>query len=207
MKFTKVSAILVLFFLSSVSLAAGADKQHPFWKFTKRSTFQKANMLNMQNFSMDIGAVTLVRERDSIKANLSLIGLDANTAYTVWWVVFNNPEHCASGPESCGESDLVNPDVETAIFYAAGFTTGMDGTANISSEIDGRGMQNQIEGLPQTLPGALNRKNGFGAAIQMAVGSHGSIKAGDLASQVGNVCDDTNCTVVQYVSFPPVSMH
>ncbi len=43
--------------------------------------------------------------------------LTPDAAYTVWWVIFNYPEHCVDG---CGPDDLGNVDAKTAAIYATG---------------------------------------------------------------------------------------
>jgi hypothetical protein len=42
----------------------------------------------------------------------------AQTAVTVWWVVFNQPQNCATTP--CSLADLFEPSVEASIFWATG---------------------------------------------------------------------------------------
>lgn len=62
------------------------------------------------------GFATLKRGSDWVQVNINTSGLPAG-AYTVWWVVFDNPEGCHGG---CGEDDLFNEQAKTSVFFAAG---------------------------------------------------------------------------------------
>ena len=72
------------------------------------------------------GFATLKRGDDWIRSNIHTSGLPAGT-YTVWWVIFNDPEHC-DGP--CDGGDLLNPDAGVTIFFATGGVIGENGIAN-----------------------------------------------------------------------------
>jgi len=58
--------------------------------------------------------------QQAVDVRLATSGLDINAAYTVWWIVFNNPSACTGG---CGADDLGNPATAASAFYAAGFVT------------------------------------------------------------------------------------
>ncbi len=80
------------------------------------------------------GFATLKRGDDWIRSNIHTSGLPAGT-YTVWWVIFNDPEHC-DGP--CDENDLLNPDAGVSIFFATGGIVGENGIANLRAHyVDG----------------------------------------------------------------------
>jgi hypothetical protein len=72
------------------------------------------------------GFATLKRGDDWIRSNIHTSGLPAGT-YTVWWVIFNDPEHC---DRPCDEGDLLNPDAGVSIFFATGGVVGSNGIAN-----------------------------------------------------------------------------
>lgn len=65
------------------------------------------------------------------------------TALTVWWVVFNKPENCATSP--CGEPDLFEPAVQASAFYATGALTDADGGVMF------------VTSLYETVPGKFKR--------------------------------------------------
>ena len=79
-------------------------------------------------------------------------------AYTLWWVIFNNPGLCTTAPGedvACGSGDLANEDAQPAAIWAAGgvandegklsMTAGLYRTAdplpNLDAEIDFKGLQ------------------------------------------------------------------
>lgn len=64
-----------------------------------------------------VGISYLVRKNNKIFAAIKTKDLDAGTATTFWWVMFNKPENCDS---DCGEIDLTNPAVGADIIYADG---------------------------------------------------------------------------------------
>jgi len=68
----------------------------------------------------------LMRGENWIQTQISTSGLPEG-AYTVWWVVFNNPAAC-DGP--CGEDDLLNEDAQVSIFYTDGGLVQEDGIGN-----------------------------------------------------------------------------
>ena len=133
----------------------------------KKSTFQAANSTDLKS------AGTLVRTKQFVDAHLSLSGLDADSAYTIWWVVFNKPDNCVNGPGACGPSDV--PNAIGSVFYATGFVTGNDGNANINAHLNAGMLPKGLEAL---VPGGLKRGNGFNAEFHMVVRSHSSIILG-----------------------------
>lgn len=72
------------------------------------------------------GFATLERGSNWVQVNIQSSGLPAG-AYTVWWVVFNTPDGCAGG---CGEDDLLNPDANVSVFWAAGGIVQDNGVSN-----------------------------------------------------------------------------
>ena len=49
----------------------------------------------------------------------------ANAPYTIWWVIFNNPEKCATSP--CDAPDLFDEAVDAAVFNAGGSISAASG--------------------------------------------------------------------------------
>jgi hypothetical protein len=152
------------------------------------ATFQASNLIVFSTGVDAGGAGTLLRDETSVELRAEFSGLDANAAYTLWWIIFNNPEECTTGtaPALCGEGDL-NPDrdgegvnpVDRGVRNASGFITGMGGTANTRSKLN--------EGAFPTGPavagfGQLN--DSVGAEIHIVVQTHGSPLAGSVAGQM-----------------------
>ena len=102
------------------------------------STFQASNVITFGEGKLKKGAGTLLREDDSVELRFQMIGLDRKAAYTLWWIIFNEPDMCgAGGVGVCGESD-VSPGgpADAGVRNAGAFITGTDGTANIVAELD-----------------------------------------------------------------------
>jgi hypothetical protein len=136
------------------------------------------------------GAAWLRRTPDRVDGRIMVKVDKANTAYSVWWVVFNNPEECEgfmNTPKTpCMLPDLFNPAVEAAVFNASGAISAADGelktngkpagggVINVDLEIiAGEGSDNGHAPFPlPELNGVLNPGNGCGAEIHMDVNEH-----------------------------------
>ena len=54
------------------------------------------------------GLSTLTRTEDMVHVTVEAARLRAGNAYTLWWVVFNDPAACSA--PGCGEDDIFNAD-------------------------------------------------------------------------------------------------
>ena len=147
------------------------------------------------------GAATLLRGRNRLDMHVTTSGLNPNSSFSVWWVIFNNPEAC-DGP--CNGPDLANPDVRGAVFWAAGFVTGADGTGYASGYVAAGALP---EGVDVETGSGLRRGNGLGAEVHIVVRTHGMINLGHVHEQIGTfggACNPT-CANVQAAVFPPAS--
>jgi hypothetical protein len=182
-----MAAALVLCGLSSMARADDGGR---------RRTYQTANIIDFHTGVAVGGAVTMYRGINVVDAAVATSGLDQNAAYTVWWVVFNRPNHCVGG---CGEDDLARPEVRPSVFYAAGFVTGNDGTANVTAHLEAGALP---EGVDVLLGRGLHRGNGLRAEIHLVVRSHGPIIPGMVDKQISTfdpacaVCDDEQAAVL-----------
>ena len=68
-----------------------------------------------------VGESKLSRGNHMINMKYEFDALPKNHAYTIWAVVFNNPEHCATLP--CSAADLDNPDVLLDALFIGGAVT------------------------------------------------------------------------------------
>jgi len=75
------------------------------------STFQASDVVTFDTGVAVGGAGTLLRTDNSVELRAMMSGLDTNAVYTLWWIIFNNPEECTTGtaPALCGGGDL-DPD-------------------------------------------------------------------------------------------------
>lgn len=160
------------------------------------------------------GAATLVRSKQGVEVRVATSGLDMQTSYTVWWVIFNNPAACTHPNAilgvSCGGPDLPNPAVQAAVIYAAGFVTGLGDSGNISAHLEAGSVPAGADVTPDGTASQLNPGNGFGAEIHVVVRSHGPTTPGSVDQQVGSFnggCQpvpNVSCANKQAAVFPPV---
>ncbi len=117
----------------------------------------------------------------------------ANTPYTIWWIVFNRPRHCAGylnvPKDPCGLPDLFNPLVQAAVFNASGAISaaaGEGGVINVDVElIAGEGSNKGHAPFPPFPPGSglpdingvLKPGNGCRAEIHMEGNEHADFNA------------------------------
>lgn len=138
-----------------------------------------------------MGTSTLVRSTDRIMASFETTNLTPGHAYTLWWIVINQPENCADTP--CGLADVGNPDTETDLLFGSGRVADESGMATFSAvllENDGSGSINDILGLPVDVGGLLNAQT---AQVQLVLRSHGPAIAGMVNTQISSY--GGGCTV------------
>jgi hypothetical protein len=164
--FTGLAAAILVVTLG-IPLTASAD------------TYQTADFHTFPDgVGLTTSAGTLTRSADSVTASLSLSGQDKKSSYTTWWVVWNDPSQCGV---ACDLEDLGVPG--NSVFYATGFVTGTDGTANVLAHLDAGSLRDGIDVL---IPGGLDAGNGLAAEIHMIVQSHGKTLEGSVSDQIGH---------------------
>lgn len=183
------------FMVATVALVRGSDDDGQ-----PRRTYQTSNMLQFMTTTPVGGGATLFRSRNRIEMRVATSGLDPGSAYSVWWVVFNNPSACVGG---CAGDDLSNPAVRGSVFYAAGFVTGADGVANVSGYAEAGALP---EGLEVEVGEGLRNGRGFRAEVHLVVRSHGAINPGHVDEQIGSFNGGCNpgCMNQQAAVFLPV---
>ena len=93
-------------------------------------------------------------------------------ATTLWWVVFNNPDRCATSP--CSGADLRNPEVQATVFYSTGHTTRPDGSVMLVGSV--YQTQKPFAGSVETAPIPGNGLKDFEKAeIHLVVRTHGPV--------------------------------
>ncbi len=133
-----------------------------------------------------IGATILTRRNNEVRIDVSTTGLTAYGAYSVWWVVFNNPDSCTHGTfgNRCGLGDLPafggDPNVDASLVWAGGAVTTSGGALNMSAVLRRNKPPGQVVmGNPKGL------KDVFGADIHVALRSHPAM-AGTIAAGIGS---------------------
>lgn len=110
---------------------------------------------------------TLVTRTDSAE-------LTPGHVETLWWVIFNNPEHCDTTP--CGLPDLFDPAVQAACLAADGTVTGGNGQASFHDRLTTGDVRDSC--LPHfggTDHGLLDP---HGAEVHLMVHDHGPVQPG-----------------------------
>jgi hypothetical protein len=138
------------------------------------------------------GQSTLARTNAGIALTINAAGLEPESAYTVWWVIWNKPENCLTRFD-CGPADLgIDGNV---VFYADGRVTDAYGQATfLASLVYGEGSA-ELESDQVMLPGALESRR---AQVSAIVRTHKDVadlqENGDLAeavnSLIGGCADD-----------------
>ncbi len=143
---------------------------------------------------------TLDRMQDSVNLMLNTELLPGT--YTVWWVIFNNPEFCVDG---CNLDDLGIAQVNASAFWATGEIVGDDGIGSFSAQIN--------EGELPMSPGQILFGDGlvdsFLAEIYTIVRSHGPVIPGQEEEQTTTFnggCPPNNCEDIQFTIFRAVSV-
>lgn len=183
-------------FLALASGQAIADGNHK-GSYVKETVQISDHQMVGSGMEVD-GATTLIRDYRNkvIHANVTTNALEPDFAYSIWWVVFNNPQYCAS-PYACASSDLEinggDPRIKASVFYGGGMLA------------DGGGSTNTVMTL---LPGKTKRelfaqsrdwglRNIRKAEIHVVIRSHGLAGiAGPVSKQIGTgneACPESGC--------------
>lgn len=120
------------------------------------------------------GTSTLHRNKNGITANFKATGLHPG-AYTIWWVIWNNPQQCAT-PGECNDGDFATPvEVGVEVMYAGGHVVGQNGKGNFSAHLnagdDTPESMNTAFGFPSV--GGLAIGNTFDSEIHIVLRTHG----------------------------------
>jgi len=135
---------------------------------------------------------SLLRTHNNVRMTIKTLDLDPHHTYTVWWVIFNNPDACENG---CGEPDLFNDEVGGSVLYAAGHVIGGNGKGNFAGSLrtgDLSGCQAPWDGFDLELIGGEGEldmcRDGLmdpqGAEIHLVVRSHGERIPGMVNKQI-----------------------
>lgn len=130
------------------------------------------------------GQSVLTRTGGMVLVTVEAAHLRAGDAFTLWWIVFNNPTACSA--PGCGEDDIFNEDgsLNEAGIMAAGIgignATGNLAKADGTAEFGGRLMQNDASGAHQiVIPAGLGEANvlltasGLDVEVHLVIQSHG----------------------------------
>ncbi len=176
--------------IASLSHGASANNSAP--------TVTVADMYMFNTNIPVVGATILTRKKNKVSIDISTTGLASYGAYSIWWVVFNNPENCEHGiaPYRCGLLDLPglggSPDIDASLFWAGGAVATSDGSLNAAAEVRKNKPRGQV--VMGTTKGL---RDVSGADIHIALRSHGTAMPGSTADQIGRFnggCPPGGCT-------------
>lgn len=147
---------------------------------------QTAPVLNPINGNAVIGEAQLKRQKQGITAHYRTGDLIPGHTYTLWWVVWNNPENCIAYPGACDAPDFAIADqVKVEVMYAAGRKANQRGEAVFNAHLntmDAVGTINDLFGLPTF--GGLH--DPMGAEVHMVLRSHGPAIPGQVDDQLSS---------------------
>ena len=130
------------------------------------------------------GESVLRRKNGYLTVSFKATDLTPNYAYTLWWVIWNNPEKCKT-PNACEEIDFLTPDQsKVEVIYATGQVVGPRSFANFNAQLkenDVTGSINAIFGMPRY--GGM--KNASSAEVHLVLRSHGPAIRGQVDEQTG----------------------
>jgi len=152
-----------------------------------------------------VGTAALNRTAAGVTLTADTTLLDAGSAYTLWWIIFNNPAAC--DPAGCSDADFGTAAVEASVMNATGRVADTNGNATFSAFLP--------VGYVHTNPSSLNGRQLFGPGLQNAAGAeihvvircHGpwsgnieqiSTVAGDCL----NAASPSGCFDAQAIVFP-----
>jgi len=156
---------------------------------------------------------TLLRTRNNVRMTIKTTDLEPHHTYTIWWVIFNNPEECESDCDMM--VDLFNDEVGGSLLYAAGNVIGGNGKGNFAGSLrvgDISGCQAPWDVFNFCREGLVDVQN---AEIQLVVRTHGERIPGMVNDQINtyaggctadssfggsdgpNVCEDQQIAVFE----------
>jgi hypothetical protein len=151
------------------------------------STVQEGTVYHADLSEVEGAQVSLLRRPTGLGLNIQTSGLPPGETMTIWWAVFNFPEHCEHpipGVAQCGEPDLFNEDVAAAVLYATGHVIGGSGRGNFAASLnvgDLRGCQSPLQEFGLCKDGLTNPS---GAEVHFVVRSHGPRIPGLVSEQI-----------------------
>jgi hypothetical protein len=150
-------------------------------------------------------AATLTRNDRGVTMRFHTSELDPGATYTIWWIVFNNPEECSHGMGGdilCGEGDLLlfggDEAVHSSVLFAAGHVVGKNGVGNFAGRLNVSNPSGEV----LFGPGLMNARD---AEIHLVIRTHGDPIPGMVPEQIHTFaggCDVNDCIDQQFAAFP-----
>lgn len=153
--------------------------------------------------TVDGASSTLIRNDAGITMTIITSDLVPGDAYTIWWVIFNNPEYCAI-PGACAGGDLAprggDPAIQSSVAYGTGHVVSGTGVAGFAAHRVPGDMTGVRFG-----PGLISPKK---AEVHLVVRTHGQPIPGMVDEQIGSLnggCPPNTCEDHQFAIHIPGS--
>ncbi len=124
-----------------------------------------------------VGTAELSRTAQGVNLTLHTTMLTPGAAYTIWWIIFNNPSAC--DPAGCSGADLGVAAVEGSVMNATGRVADSIGDAWFSAFLPA--------GFMHTNPSSLNGRQLFGPGLQNVAGAEIHVVVRCHGLSTGNV--------------------
>lgn len=153
-----------------------------------------------------VGTAELNRTAEGVNVTIDTTMLTAGAAYSIWWIIFNNPGACTSLGCGIDGADFGNPAVEASIMNATGRVADANGNATFSAFLPVGFMHTEPASgnLRQLLGPGL--QNVAGADIHVVVRCHGPSTGNpeQISTLLGdcNTSGPTGCFDAQVAVFP-----
>jgi hypothetical protein len=190
--FARTFAVLA----STIALGASALPAH-----AAPATRDTVNMIVFSTGAViapGVATSTLIRNDNGVGMTIHTIGLPADTADTVWWVIFNNPGACSHGTFGlrCGLGDLGVSAVKASVQFATGHLIGSDGVGDYGAYLrEGDASDCASAALPCN--GLFDART---ADVHIVVRTHGAPIAGSIPDQIHSFnggCPPNSCKNIQ----------
>jgi hypothetical protein len=112
---------------------------------------------------VDGASASLVRNANGVSFHLTTNSLTAGNAYTLWLVVVNNPDACASTP--CTPADIFNPATQSQVRFAAGHVAGGSGQGTFAGSLQ--------EGTISGWQPDRSFEDAMGVEVHLVINDHG----------------------------------
>ena len=161
---TYISTVLCSLIFATFSVH-GADNSH-----SKMIHWQASDGSLLAGPVIRGSSAKLTRGDGLVWLRINTTGLPAG-AYTLWWVIFNNPDAC--GADGCTGGDFGNPAVAASALFATGGVVLENGIGHFRAHLE----ENDPPGQVLFGPGLVTAS---GAEIHIIVRYHGPAGTGDL---------------------------
>jgi hypothetical protein len=133
---------------------------------------------------------TLLRSDSGVTASMHTSGLIPGNVYTVWWVVFNNPNLCSAAEGGCSPDDVgrklmtgLDP-IGIGILYAGGHIVGTDGKFSFGAHL-AEGSTVGCQTQPPFVGACTALSDSSRAEVHLVLHDHGPLIPGRAAEMLG----------------------